>query len=200
MRKKTYKSIKDLVFDLIHRTSGLIDYKTLTHQVKQAFPNSKWKKSHWAWYRSQIKIGRFKELFSKKERQNLFGEPKERLQGERLELGEEVQEREVSDIKRVGDAILSHVRFVINETITDDASRFKLNRWVYSRLQQDENKQKRPIKQKMWDYGIQSCQACGKNFNTSKGVEIHRKDSSKGYSVENCELLCRPCHQLKRRK
>jgi len=101
-----------------------------------------------------------------------------------------------NDIKRIGDAILSHIRFVIRETSKGDTDfEFKLNRWVFSRLLGDSRKQSKPIKQKLWDSGMQSCQICGRKFSSIKGVEIHRKDESLGYSIENCDLLCRPCHQ-----
>ncbi|HEW78671.1 MAG TPA: hypothetical protein ENH34_01710 [Phycisphaerales bacterium] len=102
----------------------------------------------------------------------------------------------IRDIKRIGDAILSHIRFVIRETSKGDTDfEFKLNRWVFSRLLGDSRKQSKPIKQKLWDSGMQSCQICGRKFSSIKGIEIHRKNESLGYSIENCDLLCRPCHQ-----
>lgn len=60
-----------MVFEIIHRTNGNIDYKTVTKKVKQCFKESKWKKSHWAWYRYQIISGRYKNSFTSEERQNL---------------------------------------------------------------------------------------------------------------------------------
>ena len=80
-----YRSIKELVFDLIHRTSGKIDYKTVTERVIKHFPKSKWKKSHWYWYRSQITSdrGRYRKLFSAEERRNLRTHPKELSQESR---------------------------------------------------------------------------------------------------------------------
>ena len=74
-----YRSIKELVFDLIHRTSGIIDYKTITEEVKKHFPKSKWKKTHWYWYRSQItsERGRYRKLFSSEEQRNLQTNQKE---------------------------------------------------------------------------------------------------------------------------
>ena len=73
-----YRIVKELVFDLIHRTSGKIDYKTVTEKVKKHFPKSKWKKTHWYWYRSQITSdrGRYRKLFSSEERRNLQTNPK----------------------------------------------------------------------------------------------------------------------------
>jgi len=45
----SYQYIKDLVFDIIHRSKGFVDYETVTAEVKKYFPQSKWKKTHWAW-------------------------------------------------------------------------------------------------------------------------------------------------------
>ncbi len=77
MQNKKYKSIKSLVFELIHQANGCIDYKIITEKVKKYFPKSKWKKTHWAWYRSQIIRGRYKDLFSSKERLSLKSNKKE---------------------------------------------------------------------------------------------------------------------------
>jgi len=99
-------------------------------------------------------------------------------------------------VKRIGDEILKHARFVIEIAAGNDAQmRFKLNRWVYARLHQEEIREKRPVKQALWDSGIRACQRCRRKFKSIKGVEIHRKDSRKIYSVGNCQLLCRECHQ-----
>jgi len=179
----SYGTIKELVFNIIHQTKGFVDYETITAEVKKHFPKSKWKKTHWAWYKTQIKNGRFRDLFSAEMRANLA-------------LGKRNGQAKDNKIKRVGDAILRHIRFVIGEVAGNDVNlRFKLNRWIFARLQQEEIKAKRPVKQKLWDSGMKSCQSCDKEFKNLKGVEIHRNDSTIGYSVENCILLCRPCHQ-----
>jgi hypothetical protein len=62
---------------------------------------------------------------------------------------------------------------------------------------QAEIRAKRPIKKQLWNSGMKSCQTsgCGKEFKTLKNVEIHRRNNSKGYSVENCILVCRECHE-----
>jgi len=99
-------------------------------------------------------------------------------------------------VKRVGDALLKHVRSVIRETAKGDPNmEFKLNRWVFARLQLDSRRLSRRVKQALWDSGMRSCQRCGRKFATLKGIEAHRKDKSLGYSVANCELVCRHCHQ-----
>lgn len=99
-------------------------------------------------------------------------------------------------VKKIGDEVLRQVRVMLDLAAgEDDLMRFKLNRWVFSRLLQDENRIKRPIKKHLWEAGGKKCEACGQPFKSSKGVELHRIDSSKGYSVENCDLLCRECHQ-----
>jgi 5-methylcytosine-specific restriction endonuclease McrA len=107
-----------------------------------------------------------------------------------------MKESKKDKIKRIGDEILNHARFVIGIAAGNDAQmRFKLNRWVYARLQQEEIREKRIVKQALWDSGIRLCQRCKKKFKSIKNVEIHRKDGEKIYSIENCQLLCRECHQ-----
>lgn len=187
------KTIKDLVFDIIHQTNGKVDYEIITKHVLEAFPQSKWKPSHWAWYKSQIKIGKFKDEFSAEEKKNL----KLKKTGN-ISISVEQNKEEENHVKRIGDNILNHARMMIREIAKDDEDfEFKLNRWIYARLMSDERRKKAPIKQELWEMGMTSCQDCDKEFKSIKGVEIHRKDTAKAYSIENCELLCKPCHQKK---
>ena len=58
MSGKKKATIKDTVFQVIHKNKGRIDYDEITAIVKEAFPGSKWQKSHWTWYRSQIEDNR----------------------------------------------------------------------------------------------------------------------------------------------
>lgn len=53
-----YRSIKELVIDTYISEGGMPSYEKLTSLVKQSFPNSKWKESHYSWYKSQIKTGK----------------------------------------------------------------------------------------------------------------------------------------------
>jgi len=172
---KKYRTIKELVLDINNRM-GLSDYEATTREVKKHFPDSKWSKSHFAWYRSQIRTGRIT---------NTQEPPAKALNSD-------------PDVKRIGDQILNHINFVLDISAKNDSDlRFKINRWVYSRLLQVEVRAKRPIKKQLWNGGMRSCQAlgCGKEFSTLKNVEIHRKDNTRGYSVENCILVCRECHE-----
>ena len=199
-----YRTIKQLVVDFVHRCDGRVDYEALTAEVRKHFPTSKWQKTHWAWYRYQIIHGRFKGLFSEDERAALAQtvgrqrrlvapKPPAREDDDALTRGPQARDPEV---KRIGDALLGHVRLVISLAAGDDQDKqFRLNRWVFSRLLQDEIRAKRPIKKELWDGGMRSCQACGEQFSSLKGVEIHRKDEMLGYATENCELLCKDCHQ-----
>ena len=192
VRRRNYSTIKDLVFEIIHQTKGKVDYETMTKYILEQFPQSKWKATHWSWYKSQIKTGEFKDDFSAEEKKNLKLNKAEKILLNLLPP----DKQEENHVKRIGDNILNHIRMMIREISKDNEDfEFKLNRWVYARLQQDEIKKKRPIKQELWDFGTQSCRGCDKAFQTLKGVEIHRKDASKAYSINNCELLCRPCHQ-----
>ena len=203
--RKPYRTIKSLVLDHVHRKSGSVDYEVLTAEVRQHFPDSAWNKAHWAWYKSQIASGRFREMFSQSEREAL----RSRRAVARIKspLTETVSPPTTKSlrrgpvakdptVKRIGDEILRQVRFMLDLGAgEDDLMRFRLNRWVFSRLLQDEIRIKRPVKKHLWETGQRSCQACGQPFGSLKGVELHRTDPSKGYSVQNCELLCRECHQ-----
>lgn len=201
---KSYRTIKSLVFDHVHRKSGKVDYDVLTAEVRQHFPDSAWKKTHWAWYKSQIVSGRFRDMFSDTECEALrngraMAKTKMVSTGVPEPAAQTMRRGPVAKdptVKAIGDEILRQVRFSLDLAAgEDDLMRFKLNRWVFSRLLQDEIRIKRPIKKHLWETGNQECQACMQPFKSLKGIELHRTDSSKGYSVENCELLCRECHQ-----
>lgn len=186
MKARPYRTIKDVVFDIVRGTKGTADYEAVTEAVLRHFPDSKWKKSHWGFYRSQItgESGRYRKEFSEEIRANL----------RRTTSSEGPPEDDT--VKRIGDGILANARLVIELAAKEDMrTRFKLRRWVYGRLMQEEIREKRPIKKALWDSGIRACQRCGEKFDTIKGVEIHRKDAAEPYSVENCQLLCRKCHQ-----
>jgi hypothetical protein len=53
-----YTSIKELVIDTYVSEGCMPNYEKLTSLVKQYFPNSRWKESHYAWYKSAIKTGK----------------------------------------------------------------------------------------------------------------------------------------------
>lgn len=216
---ETHRTIKALVFDYVRRNQGNVDYRDLTREVLREFPRSQWKESHWAWYRSQITRGRFSGEFSDLIKNKLVSRQYlDRVEAptsppaadvadaapllsasqepERKTAGEPLVRARDPEVKRIGDQILNHVRFIIETAAgTDPDLKFKLNRWVFARLLQDENRIKRPIKQALWDSGMRTCQACGARFESLKNVELHRKIQDRGYSIENCELLCRECHQ-----
>jgi hypothetical protein len=205
-RAQQYRTIKSLVIDFVHRSGGKVDYDALTAEVKRHFPASRWQKTHWAWYRCQIVRGRFKALFSEAERTALSqGKPSPVVivppalvpeKGDRVAPPARGPLARDQEIKLAGDALLNHVRTMVSLIVGDDVDkRFKLNRWIFSRLLQDEIRTKRPIKKLLWDRGMRKCQACGEVFASLKNVQIHRKNESEAYSAENCELLCRECHE-----
>ena len=72
-----YSSIKQLVIDETITNGGLPTFERLTELVKENFPNSKWQKSHYDWYKSQIKTGKI-------EITNL-GESSDNIEGEKVE-------------------------------------------------------------------------------------------------------------------
>ncbi|MCD8550641.1 MAG: endonuclease NucS [Shewanella xiamenensis] len=52
-----YTTIKELVIDTCASEGLFPSYEKLTSLVLENFPNSKWQKSHYAWYKSKIKRG-----------------------------------------------------------------------------------------------------------------------------------------------
>ena len=54
---RTYSTIKELVIDAYISENGMPEYESLTELVLKHFPNSKWKKTHYAWYKNKIKYG-----------------------------------------------------------------------------------------------------------------------------------------------
>lgn len=203
------QTIKQLVFDHVRRTRGAVDYAELTREVLASFPTSKWKLTHWSWYKSQIVSGRFKSEFTAEIRDNLRAgvtgstvtrpmSPQPPGSGQVVQQVVRGPAAHEPKVKELADPILAHVRHVLSLAAGDDPIlRFKLNRWICARLQQDERRLKQPIKQALWDKGSHACQGCGKEFRSLRNVELHRKRSSLDYSIENCELLCRDCHTMR---
>jgi endonuclease len=52
-----YRTIKELVIETCISQGDFPSYEKLTSLVLQHFPTSKWKKTHYAWYKSKIKTG-----------------------------------------------------------------------------------------------------------------------------------------------
>jgi hypothetical protein len=52
-----YRTIKDLVIETCMNEGIFPSYEKLTSIVLKYFPNSKWKETHYAWYKSKIKRG-----------------------------------------------------------------------------------------------------------------------------------------------
>ena len=111
---------------------------------------------------------------------------------------------EQTEIKKKGDEILRQVRDLIRDKAKDDAGKvdpdawFKINRWVYARLQLDERRRKYKVKTNLFKKNPK-CHYCGKTFDKIKGVELHRLDRSRGYYEDNCVLVHRECHQMEER-
>lgn len=63
MGERTGNTIKRLVFDYVRETGGAVDYEELTRRVRNAFPDSAWKKTHWSYYKTHIANGRYSAEF-----------------------------------------------------------------------------------------------------------------------------------------
>ncbi len=108
-----HRTIKELVLEFIHRCEGLVDYAALEHAVMSEFPWSKFKPTHWSWYRSQCTKGRFADQFNEIETANMEA-TKHRSRASRAggpdAAGAGVKEVEA---RPINGAVLSAVRDVI---------------------------------------------------------------------------------------
>jgi hypothetical protein len=55
-----YRTIRELVIDTYMSEGEFPSYEKLTSLIKANFTNSKWKESHYNWYKSQIRTGKIK--------------------------------------------------------------------------------------------------------------------------------------------
>ncbi len=91
--------------------------------------------------------------------------------------------------------ILESTRAGIKQCSGGDPDKwFYANRYVFARLQLDERKTKTGIKRQLID-SQHSCAYCGKPIDSKLGLHLHRIDESRGYSLENCALMHRDCHE-----
>ncbi len=104
-----------------------------------------------------------------------------------------------STAQNKGSEILAHVRELIEKAATNKDEHFYINRYVHARLQNDERKEKKIIKAQMFNDKPQ-CNFCGKTFASDKGIDLHRRDDSRGYHKNNCVLTCKKCHQAEHSK
>ncbi|MFP6583184.1 MAG: HNH endonuclease signature motif containing protein [Candidatus Hydrogenedentota bacterium] len=91
--------------------------------------------------------------------------------------------------------LLEETRQRIRELADEDPDEwFYANRYIFERLGLDERKTKTGIKKALFDAN-EPCDFCGKHFETKKNVHIHRRDSKRAYSSDNCVLMHPECHR-----
>ena len=91
--------------------------------------------------------------------------------------------------------LLERLREDIKQYAGNDPDRwFYANRFIHARLQLDSRAVSDKIKKELFESGAH-CHGCGKKLETLRGIHIHRLDTEKGYSLENCVLAHRKCHQ-----
>jgi len=91
--------------------------------------------------------------------------------------------------------ILQDVRQKIKVAAGSDPDRwFLINRYVFARLQKDGRAQNKMIKNELFR-NSPYCHHCENELPETRYIELHRLESDRGYSVENCVLIHRKCHQ-----
>lgn len=90
--------------------------------------------------------------------------------------------------------ILERTRAMIREYAGySDEKQFYCNRYVFARLQLDERKTKANIRKELLR-AAELCYYCKKPFDSQKNLHLHRLNSEKGYTKDNCVLLHLECH------
>lgn len=91
--------------------------------------------------------------------------------------------------------ILEQARSQIRDYAGEDPDKWwYANRFVFARLQLDERKTKVKIKEEFFNED-RPCYRCKKPFEKRTGVHLHRIDTERGYSRENCALMHPECHR-----
>ncbi len=92
--------------------------------------------------------------------------------------------------------ILEQVRNQIKEVASGNPDDwFKINRYVYARLQHDEKKRK-PKKTDLFDKQKGVCWICKERIENIKDTDTHRINEELGYDdANNVVLVHRSCHQ-----
>jgi hypothetical protein len=91
---------------------------------------------------------------------------------------------------------LDVTRRAIREYAGQDFDRwFYANRFVFARLQLDERRTKVKIKKDLLDTQPRCAyERCNLAFDDKRGIHLHRIDSTRGYTHENCVLMHNECH------
>jgi len=95
--------------------------------------------------------------------------------------------------KEKGARILDEVYKNIKSAASSDYEEFYLNRYLFQRLRNKEQKDKKEIKEQLYTKNPK-CHYCGESFATDKGVHLHRKNSERVYHKSNCVLVHKGCH------
>jgi hypothetical protein len=98
--------------------------------------------------------------------------------------GDDVEPQEI--LNRTREAIRNHAG-------GDPDKWFYANRFVFARLQLDERSTKTQIKKELLEAN-KPCDYCGKHFDEKTGIHLHRVNSERGYSRDNCVLMHSECH------
>src|ERR1700722_10010897 len=96
-------------------------------------------------------------------------------------------------------ALLQEIRARIDAGADgDEAVQFQMRRYVAKRLEFDERgtpTQRRKLKDLKRRFQRGLCYECAQPL-PERGAELHRVRSMDGYTEENTQLLCRPCHAM----
>lgn len=81
-------TIKDILFQYIYEKEGIVDFDEITQIILSKKPTSKWKLTHWSWYKTQITSpnGKYYTEFTDEIIENILGTqtPKQTFRRDRI--------------------------------------------------------------------------------------------------------------------
>lgn len=134
------RTIKDFVFEYIIINKGNVDFDEITQFLLEEFPDSKWKKTHWAWYKNKIVSpkGKYFHLFPESVRNKLSNKnnsksnyiirnkvPNEKINSEILRFSDNSNEVE-RDIAFALGKVCYHIHPQIINKIIEENDKYKV--------------------------------------------------------------------------
>ena len=131
-------TIKDILFEYIEISNGNVDFDEITEIILSKKPRSKWKLTHWNWYKTQITSpnGKYNKVFSGKIKNNISNnkirtiKPRLRVISKSTKAKESIMFIDNSNLVEKELAIMlgkvsHHIHPKIVERIVEENKRFK---------------------------------------------------------------------------
>lgn len=155
--------------------------------VRQNFPTSKWKMSHYAYYKSKIKTGRIAVPGISPDSTNEDAMPEPR------QLARTVTNEQRDVARKILDDIEGELERCSNG---DPSIAFRMRRYIHARLQlknRGSTEERRKLRAALLERQGGHCAICHEPIQPSARTDLHRTGSA-GYTEANTILAHSECH------